>query len=343
MGISMPPAGTGSASGARPGFSGSARPRAKAAEQFADLVGSNALALPLPGSGRTGERFQALQALGRQDLSVARLSEGHVDAVAILEELGGPPAHPNERWGVWAAHPPGPGLQADSDGAGWRLRGVKQYCSGAQICTHALVTADTVQGRRLFAVRLTDRGITPVPETWQAVGMVGSDTLDVTFHAVPAEPVGDVEGYVERAGFQHGGIGVAACWLGGAEAVAGTLRTQGEQHPLDAHAAAHLGQVDALLYAAAAVLDRAAQEIDDDPLDRRGGARVRSLRVRTLVEKVCTEVVQRIGRATGAAPLCRNAAHSRAVADLMVYLRQHHAERSDAELGTLLVRGGETV
>ncbi|WP_229894115.1 hypothetical protein [Streptomyces glebosus] len=222
------------------------------------------------------------------------------------------------------------------------MRGVKQYCSGAQICTHALVTADTVQGRRLFAVRLTDRGVTPVPETWQAVGMVGSNTLDVTFHDVPAEPVGDGEGYVERAGFQHGGIGVAACWPGGAEAVAGTLRTQGEQHPLDAHAAAHLGQVDALLYAAAAVIDRAAQEIDDDPLDRRGGARVRSLRVRTLVEKVCTEVMQRIGRATGAAPLCRNAAHSRAVADLMVYLRQHHAERSDAELGTLLVHGGGT-
>ncbi|MGW3009183.1 acyl-CoA dehydrogenase [Streptomyces sp. NPDC001219] len=336
MGIPVPPAGTGAASAARPG---APDPFQAVAEQFAGLVEGHVLDLPLPGSGRTAERFGALRALGRQDLSVARLAEGHVDAAAILDELDGCAANPGERWGVWAAHPPGPELHADNDGTGWRLRGVKQYCSGARICTHALVTAETGRGRRLFAVRLADRGVAPVPDSWQALGMVGSDTLDVTFHDVPAEPVGEVEGYVQRAGFQHGGVGVAACWLGGAQAVADTLLNAAAQHPLDGHAAAHLGQADALLHAAETVLDRAAREIDEDFLDRSSTGRVRSLRVRAFVEKVCTEVLQHVGRATGAGPLCRNAAHARAVADLTVYLRQHHAERSDAELGTLLARG----
>ena len=49
-----------------------------------------------------------------------------------------------------------------------------------------------------------------------------------------------------------------------------------------------------------------------------------------------TEVIQRVGRALGAGPLCHDEAHSRRVADLTVYLRQHHAERNLAELGPVV-------
>ena len=62
--------------------------------------------------------------------------------------------------------------------------------------------------------------------------------------------------------------------------------------------------------------------------------------MRAFVEAVCTEVMQRVGRALGAGPLSRDEAHSRRVADLSVYLRQHHAERDLAELGTLAVENG---
>ncbi|WP_220377963.1 hypothetical protein [Streptomyces inhibens] len=89
------------------------------------------------------------------------------------------------------------------------------------------MTADSDQGRRLFAARVDDRAIP-----------------DVTFADVPALPVGDIESYVRRPGFQHGGIGVAACWLGGARAVAGALVAGAGRRPLDARAAAHLGEVD---------------------------------------------------------------------------------------------------
>ena len=80
----------------------------------------------------------------------------------------------------------------------------------------------------------------------------------------------------------------------------------------------------------------AAAEIDADPRDRRDGGRLRALRVRALIEAVATEVMQRVGRALGAGPLCRDEAHSRRVADLTVYLRQHHAERNLADLGALV-------
>ncbi|MEW2168136.1 acyl-CoA dehydrogenase family protein [Streptomyces sp. NPDC007084] len=310
-------------------------PEQRAAGLFADFVEREAADVPLPGRS-TPRRFAVLLALGRRDLSLARLAEGHLDAAAILHELGHPVPAPGERWGVWAARPPGPGTHATRTDRGWTLSGVKPYCSGAHACTHALVSADAEDGYRLFAVDLDHPGARPVEGTWPAIGMAGSDSLEMSFTDVPAQAVGEVDGYLERPGFQHGGIGVAACWLGGAHAVAAPLYERGAAGRLNAHAAAHLGAVDVLLTTADTVLRRAGEDIDDDPLDARGEARLRSLRVRALAEKVCTEVLDHVGRATGAGPLCHDERHARAVADLTVYIRQHHAEANLAELGRLV-------
>jgi len=99
---------------------------------------------------------------------------------------------------------------------------------------------------------------------------------------------------------------------------------------------------DDCIRAARAALDHAADDIDADPHDARNAGRGRALRVRALVEGVATDVMGRVGRALGAGPLCHDEAHSRRVADLTVYLRQHHAERSLAELGELVAEQGTT-
>jgi hypothetical protein len=52
--------------------------------------------------------------------------------------------------------------------------------------------------------------------------------------------------------------------------------------------------------------------------------------------------MHRVGHALGAGPLGHDEAHSRRVADLTVYLRQHHAERDLAELGALVADRGTT-
>lgn len=308
------------------------------AADFAAAVESGRLDLPLPGSGRTWERWMVLADLAGEDLSLARLSEGHVDALAILAELGAgaPPA--GSRWGVWAAQPPGPGLSASPAAGGWRLDGIKRYCSGARSCTHALVTAAAPDGSRLFAVTAT--GLTPVAGTWPATGMAASDTLDVEFTDVLGEPVGGPGDYTGRPGFAHGGAGVAACWYGGARGVGRTLLTAAAKRDVGPHALAHLGAVDVALHTARDALARAAAEIDADPADREHGGWRRALRVRALVEATATEVMARVGRALGAGPLCHDEAHARRVADLTVYLRQHHAEKDLAELGTLAAEAG---
>jgi hypothetical protein len=135
-------------------------------------------------------------------------------------------------------------------------------------------------------------------------------------------------------------VGVAACWYGGARAVADTLLGAARRRDVGPHALAHLGAADIALTSARAALDQAADEIDADPDDLGRGGPVRALRVRAQVEAAATEVMGRVGRALGAGPLAHDEAHGRRVADLTVYLRQHHAERDLAQLGAEVVERG---
>ncbi|MEO5877149.1 MAG: acyl-CoA dehydrogenase family protein [Streptosporangiaceae bacterium] len=312
--------------------------RLQVESEFVAAVESGCLDLPWPGSGRTRQRWEALSSLAQRDLSLARLSEGHADALAILTELGGPAPSPGSRWGVWAAQPPGPSLSAGQADGTWRLSGTKQYCSGARICTHAVVTAQAPDGPRLFAV--PTEALDPAADSWPATGMAASDTLDVRFHEIAAEPVGPVNGYVERPGFHQGGAGVAACWYGGARGVGQTLLAAAGERDVGPHALAHLGAVDVALRTARTALARAAEEIDADPQDLKDTGRLRSLRLRALIEAVSTDVMNRVGRALGAGPLGHDGPHGRRVADLTVYLRQHHAEKDHAALGALVAEHG---
>lgn len=302
---------------------------------------SGRLELPLPASGRTAERWKRLTELAEDNIVAARVAEAHVDAVAILHELGGKPPEPGQLWGVWAAEAPDAVLTAVDNNGAFTLSGTKVWCSGAGFCTHALVTARLEDGRRgLFAVSVTDSHVKALPSTWWNAGMAGSDTRPVQFSNAPAVAVGDPGEYLSRPGFWHGAIGVAACWLGGARRVADPLYRCAASQSADAYSLAHLGAVDAALAAGDAILAGAATQVDSDPFDRAGTAQLLARRVRTVVEHAVDEAITRTGRALGPGPLCQDGRHAQRVADLSIYIRQSHAERDLAELGRLAGQQG---
>lgn len=301
---------------------------------------SGRLEMPLPASGRTAERWQRLERLAEDDIVAARIAESHVDAVAILHELGGKPPELGQLWGVWAAESPDAVVTANNvSGGAFTLSGTKVWCSGAGFCTHALVTARLDDGTRgLFAVSVTEPSVKALPSTWWNAGMAGSDTRSVQFTNAQAVAVGYPGEYFNRAGFWHGAIGVAACWLGGARRVAEPLYRSAGSNSSDAYSLAHLGAVDAALAAGGAMLKNAAAHIDSDPFDRAGTAQLLARRVRTVVEHAVDEAITRTGRALGPGPLCQDGRHAQRVADLSIYIRQSHAERDLAELGQLAGR-----
>jgi alkylation response protein AidB-like acyl-CoA dehydrogenase len=297
---------------------------------------AGALDLPLPGRGETAQRWRRLAELAEVDIVAARLAEAHLDAIAIIAELNGPEPKPPQLWGVWAAESRDAVLSAHGEGDATSVDGTKVWCSGAGLCTHALVTARLDSGERgLFAVDLGDAGVRPLPSGWRNPGMAESDTRSVQFSNVPAVSVGRPGEYLSRPGFWHGAIGVAACWLGGARAVAKPLYDRAAQDSADPHSKAHLGAVDAALAAGEALLFCAAESVDGDPLNRKGMAELIARRTRAVVETAVEESITRTGRALGPGPLCQDAQHAKRVADLNVYVRQSHAERDLERLGTL--------
>jgi alkylation response protein AidB-like acyl-CoA dehydrogenase len=295
---------------------------------------------PLPGRGATLRLWEVLASLAAVDLTVARVVEPHLDALAILDQAGVAPPPADTTWGVWAAHAPGSRLEATrtdatpTDDGGWRLDGTKPWCSLGQHLDHAVVTAHTSgTARRAFAVDLRHPGVRHDDAAgWVSRGLVDVVSVATYYDGVPATPVGDDDWYLSRPGFAWGGMGVAACWYGAAVALGRTLAAAAARREPDQVALMHLGAVDARLHAARAVLAEAAAAVDAGEADGSVGALL-AARLRTVVASAAEEVLARVGHALGPGPLTADGAHAARVADLTVYLRQHHAERDEAALG----------
>ena len=301
---------------------------------LARLAAAGCTRLPFPGHGQTLARWRALAAVGAHDLSLAKLFEGHTDALAILHEAGVDPGGPEALWGTWCAEPPDARLLllAAPDG-GVVLSGRKAWCSGARSVSHAVVSCWNERGEpMLAALDLRQGGVQVTNDGWQAVGMQGSGSVDVHFERAAATPLGAAGFYVARAGFWHGGAGVAACWFGAATRLAEALRARvaGQQDP---HRLAQLGEVTVALHASAALMREAAAAIDRAP---QANAMSTALTVRLSVEAAATATLHAAGKALGAGPLCKDGAIARLYADLPVFMRQSHAERDLEAVGRIV-------
>ena len=294
------------------------------------------LDLPLPGSGQTAARWASLARLGRRDLCLARVAEGHTDAVAILAEAGRAPV-PTALYGVWASRSGGTGATVRSQDQKWYLDGDIRFCSGAGYLDRALVAAMPVdrEGSLLLEVDLTDPRVQPDLDSWPALGMDASASLVVTFHDLAMSErtmVGPVGFYTGRCGFSLGGAGVAAVWLGGAAGALDAALTAVTPGPgVDPHRLAHLGALHAQLASTDALLAAAAEIIDSAPA---GDHDLLVATCRSSAEKTAREVVDVIPRIVGPGPLCSDRRLAQHLADLQVYIRQHHAEADLAALGS---------
>lgn len=312
-----------------------------------DLAAKYGNQLPLPGGGATAARWRLLAEVAAADLTAARILEAHCDALAICAEAAaaGKDEEPSPAgtWGVFAAEGRGVRLDASDGASGWRLVGTKPWCSLGGALDYALVTAHTGAQRRLFAVDLHEPSVRADPPSgWAARGLRNIPSGPVHFDGTPARPVGGPGWYLTRPGFAWGGLGVAACWFGGAWAVSRTLRAAASRRGSDELLSMHVGAVDVALHAASASLLEAARLVDAGAGAGGGAAgELLALRVRSVVADAVERTISHVGHALGPAALAFDEEHARRVADLEIYVRQHHAERDLATLGAL-VSGAES-
>ena len=288
------------------------------------------LTAPKPGEGRTAFLWELLASVTAVDVAAGRILEPHLDASAIVAQAAGPEAtnarpgegvHFGGAWGVFAAEAPGLRLEAVPAGAGVRLNGSKPWCSLAPQLDHAVLTAHTDDGgRAAFAVDLHAAGVSFADPEWTSRGLREIPSGTVHFDGVPAVPLGGPGWYYRRPGFAWGGMGVAACWLGGAVAVArgfkgSLLKAAASGREPDQIALAHLGEIDRTLTSLTGYLARTAARIDGGELSG-SDAWSEALRIRGQVAAAVERIQTLVSQNLGPGPLAFDEGYGKRMADL---------------------------
>lgn len=282
-----------------------------------------------------------LLALGRTDIPLARLAEGHIDALRILAQAGREPASsPGEDggrvplYGVWASRSMRTGVAARRlPGGELVLDGTLRFASGAGMLDRALVPV-WVDGGRHLLVDLPAADLPVNTGSWRTSAMAASRTYELRLDEVVAEPaqvVGPPDFYLSRPGFFPGGVGVAACWTGGAARVVELLRSLHRTPSPDQQR--RLGTIRADLVAASAVVWAAAARLDVSGLDTPTDWQVLATEARACAAAAIRRIIAEARLLTGPAGVALDEELSHALPDLELYVLQQNADADAALLG----------
>jgi len=284
--------------------------------------------------------LRLLYRVARSDLPLARLCEGHVDALQIVARYGDENiaaeaagiAGNDGAFGVWNAALPGEPLRV-TDGL---LSGGKSFASGAGILTHALAGADTPDGNRLVLIDLAASGPEIDRDWWRVVGMQRSQTHVVRWSGSTGfRFIGQPGDYAREPYFSGGALRFVACHAGGIAALFDHVRAHldATKRAGDPHQAGRLAELYLAAQSAADwIREAAAAWGRPDYVERVAAARVA---VTTQADHALSIAQQAIG-VSGmfvAHPL------SAVLTDLMVYLRQPAPDAQRLRVGKAAADG----
>lgn len=271
---------------------------------------------------------EACLALGRTDIPMARLTEGHADALRILKEAD-MPALPGI-YGVWASRSAGTGLRGQMCGGRWQASGRLRFASGAGLIDRALIPIWTDdQTHRLVDVDVSEWAFDTTE--WKTTAMALShshstvlDDVDLGTRAVGADDF-----YLDRRGFFPGGIGVAAVWAGGAARLLDLLAAAHADRERPDAVAARWGHVRTEIATAAAVCRQAALEVERTADDRLG---LLATECRAATAAAVRRLIGHVRTLAGAV-VAFEGPLARAIDDLQLYVAQQNEDKDAVALG----------
>lgn len=279
--------------------------------------------------------MHALRLVGRADLSLGRIFEGHANALKLFSWYGTPAQKAHLRtqlregafFGVWATEAP-PGVTLTKDGDRVRLSGAKVFATGAGSLSHAIVTAKTPEGTtQLVVVPANDDKRTDL-SAWRVRGMraTASGRYDLDgLIPQPLDLLGAPDDYGREPRFTAGAWRFLAVQLGGIEALlAETRLAMSEAARADPLQRAKFGEAvvatrTAYLWVREACT-RAAAERDDAPDFVR--------LTRGVVERAALDVMELAARIVGTRSAFEGQRIDKITRDLSLYLRQAHPDQA---------------
>lgn len=324
-------------------------------EEFSLLAEFGVLAAPLPEDegglgwgiepGKYGQSLQLLREVGRANLAVGRIFEGHVNALQLIHVYGtseqflkaaADVRDQNCIFGVWNTEPQN-GVRFTQDGA-IQMHGKKSFASGAGYIQRAIVTGKLPkQGWQMSIVALDRVQLEIDKSSWQPIGMEATASYHVDFSNVRLdrnELLGEPDDYYRNPLFLGGAIRFAAVQLGAAESLLNLLRqflieTKRVDDPYQ------LARIGEIAIAVESGRQWVLQAGDHFNRWRTDGDRMMSFAnmTRIAIQEICLKTIDLTERCIGARGLLAPYSFARILRDLQMYLRQAGPDKALASVG----------
>lgn len=313
-------------------------------EAFDALQEKKLLQLTLPGNrldqqkGNTSGLLNLMRETGATDLSVARIFEGHINALMLISNFAGE-GH-REKWfakanegsifGIWNTQGDN-GIRFSANGGdSLQISGAKTFCSGSAYINYPIITGELEGEGWQMAVVPGDQLKERVDASfWDPLGMKASVSHRIDFTGIKITGdclIGKPGDYYQQPGFSGGAIRFCAAQLGGAQSILEEtihyLRSLGRTG--DYAQKTRIAEMTVLLNSGISMLSRAAEIADGvkrgerDPITLVNFANM--LRIST--ESIANQVMQYSEKSVGARGLMRPGRLERLHRDLRYYLRQ---------------------
>jgi alkylation response protein AidB-like acyl-CoA dehydrogenase len=278
--------------------------------------------------------LEALRGVGRADLSLGRIFEGHVNAVRLIDGYGD--AAQKHRlaedlaakrlFGVWATEPP-PGVRVIPAGETLVLAGAKSFATGCLGLERAIITVQADGEKRLLVVPITPQRADV--GGWKTRGMraTGSGLYDFTGVVVSQDMwLGQAGDYEREPRFTGGAWRFTAVQLGAVERLVMLLREHLRQG--GGHADPVQRRAFALAVAAARTAGLWVRQAAAMTEQGRPEAVGLTLMTRGVVEQAGLKVMEIAARAIGTRSFFADQEVDRITRDLGLYLRQAQPDQA---------------
>ncbi len=279
--------------------------------------------------GQNAQLLDVLRGVGRADLSLGRLFEGHANALKLFDWYA---SVAQKRWlakvlkegrlfGVWATER-APGLTLEAAPAGWLLGGGKCFATGAGGLDYTIVTAQPPTGPRQLVIVPANEPARADLSGWRVRGMraTGSGSYDLSGVMPAAEDLlGEPGDYEREPRFTAGAWRFTAVQLGGVEglltATRAAMSAAARADPLQR---AKFAEAVAATRTAYLWVREAAIRAADEDADAPAFARM----TRGVIERAALDVMELAARIVGTRSAFDGQRIDQIIRDLSLYLRQ---------------------
>ncbi len=288
--------------------------------------------------------LRSLAAIGRGNLSVGRIFEGHCNALLLIELFGTSSQRNHVEhllasgaiFGVWNTDAPGTPVTRASE----HLTGRKNFASGIDGISHAIITVLTGGKRQMLLLPVMK--LTVDRTWWKPLGMKASGSHVVSLDGVAINEttsLGTADSYIREPWFSAGAIRFLAVQVGGMQAILDVTseHLRRAQRADDAHQIHRVGQMGVAVATGYQWLDQAAQHWAQVGFLPNAEVIAFANAARVAIERAALDVLELAERSVGASGLVAPHPLERLVRDLRTYLRQPNPDGALANVGAAVL------